>query len=104
MDFKAAHKCFIEQGSGLVIDAASNRLPTKSVLLYRITSFIITKDRDIDNFAGGKLDAIYQADDEYFNLSTYHYHAPNMSLIPQYYHHHRQHDRQGQQRYNHYDQ
>ena len=30
--------------------------------------------------------------------------TPNMSPVPQHYHHHRQYDRQGHQRYNHYDQ
>ena len=67
MDFKVAGKCFIEQGSGLVVDASGNKLPTKSVLFCRVTPFIITMDVDIENFAGGKVDAIYQADEEYFN-------------------------------------
>ena len=33
-----------------------------------MTPFIITKDGDIDNFVGRKVDAIYQADEEYFNF------------------------------------
>ena len=179
MDFKVAGKCFIEQGSGLVIDTAGNRLPTKSVLFCRMAPFIITEDGDVDNFAGEKVDAIYQATDEYIDFfkeqarelqaekshsiitsvflaitgtrhknrrrqvmgisptpvmmgmtnpiivadtlapstsegpthynnadrgrSTCHHSTPNMSPVPQHYHQHRQHDRQRQQRYNHYD-
>ena len=68
MDFKVAGKCFVGQGSGLVVDAAGNRPPTKSILFCRMTPFINTKDGDIDNFAGGKVDAIYQADDKYFDF------------------------------------
>ena len=33
-----------------------------------MTPFIITKDGDIDNLAGGKVDAIYQADDQYLDF------------------------------------
>ena len=33
-----------------------------------MTLFIINKDGDIGNFAGGKVDTIYQADDKYFNF------------------------------------
>ena len=65
MDFKIAGKCFVKQESGLVVDASGNRLPTKSVLFYRMSPFIITKDGDIDNFTGGKVDAIYQAGGQY---------------------------------------
>ena len=35
--------------------------------------------------------------------STCHCSTPNMSSVPQYSHHHRQYDRQGQHRYNHYN-
>ena len=68
MDFKVAGKCFVEQESGLVVHASGNKVTAKSVLFCRMTPFIITKEGDIDNFAGGKVDAIYQADDEYFDL------------------------------------
>ena len=33
-----------------------------------MTPFIITEDGDIDNCAGGRVHAIYQADDQYFNF------------------------------------
>ena len=68
MDFKVAGKCFIKQGSGLVVDTAVNRLPARCVLCCSMAPFIITEDGDIDNFAGGKVDTIYQADDEYFDF------------------------------------
>ena len=68
MDLKVAGKCFIEQGSGLVVDKLGNKLPAKSVLFCKMTPFIITEDGDIDKFKGGKIDAIYQADDQYFNF------------------------------------
>ena len=42
----------MKQGSGLVVDVAGNRLPTKSVLFCSMTPFITTEDGDIDNFAG----------------------------------------------------
>ena len=58
----------MEEGSGVVIGSSGNRLPTKSVLFCRMTPFIITEDGDIENFAGGKVDNIYQADDQYFQL------------------------------------
>ena len=51
-----------------MVDAAANKLPTKSVLFCSITPFIITEDGDIDSFAQGKLDAIYQADDQYLDF------------------------------------
>ena len=68
MDLKVTGKCFIEQGSGLVVDASGNRLPMKSVLFCRMTPFIIIEGGDIDNFTGGQVDAIYQADDQHFGF------------------------------------
>ena len=68
MDFKVAGKCFVEQGSVLLVVVLGNRLPAKSVLFCRMTSFMITKDGDIDNFEGAKVDAIYQVDDQYFDF------------------------------------
>ena len=68
MDLKVISKCFIKQESGLVLDEAGNKLPAKSVLFCKMMPFIITKDWDIDNFEGGKMDAIYQADDQYFDF------------------------------------
>ena len=66
MDIKATGKCIIKQGSGLVTTDKS--LSTKSFLLCRMTPFIITEDADIDNFTGGKVYAIHQVDDQFFNF------------------------------------
>ena len=56
------------QGSGLVMDEVGNKLQAKSVLFCKMTPSIITEDRDIDKFKGGKMDAIYKVDDQYFNF------------------------------------
>ena len=53
MDIKVISKCFIEQCSGLTVDAASNRIPTTSVIFCKKITFIITEDEDISLFAGG---------------------------------------------------
>ena len=66
MDLKVTGKCFIEQESGLVIDEAGNKLLAKSVMICQITPFVITEEGDINNFTGGKMEAIYQADDQSF--------------------------------------
>ena len=42
--------------------------PTESVPFCRMTPFIITEDGNINNFVGGKVDDIYQADDQYFDF------------------------------------
>ena len=67
MDLKVISKCFVEQGLGMVIDKVGNKLPAKSILFCKMTSFIITEDGNITKFDSGKMDAIYQADDQYFN-------------------------------------
>ena len=33
-----------------------------------MTPFLITKDGDVDKFEGGKMDAIYLGDDQYFKF------------------------------------
>ena len=38
----------------------------QSVLVCKLIPFIITAEGDIDNFAGGKMEVIYQGDDQYF--------------------------------------
>ena len=66
MDIKVVAKCFIEEGSGLIVDAAGNRIPAKSVIFCKKWPFIITEDGNIDLFAGG--DGCHQATDEDFNF------------------------------------
>ena len=68
MDIKVVSKCLIEQGSDLIVDAAGKRILAKSVIFCKKRPFIITKDGDIDLFAGGEMDVIYQATDEDFNF------------------------------------
>ena len=47
-----------------MVDTSGKRLPAKSVLFCRMTSFVITEDGAINNFAGGKVDDIYQVDEQ----------------------------------------
>ena len=68
MDLTIAGKCFIEQGSDLVVDSGGNRIQGKSVIFCKKKAFIITEDGDIDKFSGEEMDVIYQAADEDFNL------------------------------------
>ena len=72
MDIKAVSKCFIEQGSDLIVDAAGNRIPAKLVIFCNKRPFIITKDGDIDGFAGEEMDVIYQAVGEDLNFFESH--------------------------------
>ena len=41
MDLKVTGMCFIEQGSGLVMDEAGNKLPAKSALFCKVMPFIM---------------------------------------------------------------
>ena len=68
MDLKGKGKCFVKQGSGMVVDEAGNKLPAKSILFSKMTPLIITEDGNIHKFKGGKMDAVYQADDKYFKF------------------------------------
>ena len=67
MDFKVSARCAIEQDTGLVVDETGNKLPAKSVVLCKITPFIITEDGDIHYFMGGKRETVFQAGDECFS-------------------------------------
>ena len=68
MDLKIVSKCFIEQGSDLVVDSAGNRIPANSVIFCKKRACIIIKDGDISKFSGEEMDVIYQAADEDFNV------------------------------------
>ena len=68
MDLKINGKCFIEQGSDLIVDSAGIRVPAKSVIFCKRRAFIITEDGDIDKFAEVEMDVIYQATDKDFNF------------------------------------
>ena len=60
MDPKIVGRCFIEQGSDLIVDSTGNRIPAKSVIFCKKRALVIRKDGDID--------VIYQAADEDFNF------------------------------------
>ena len=68
MDFKVTGKCFLKQESCLVIDETGNKLPVKSVMFWRMIPFVITEEGDINNFTGGKMETIFQADDQFFKF------------------------------------
>ena len=68
MYFKVTGKCFIKQESGLFIDEAGNMLPAQFVMFCRITPFVITEEGDINNFTGGKMESIYQVDNQFFEF------------------------------------
>ena len=68
MDFKVAAKCTTEQDTGLVVDETSNKLPVKSMVLCKMTPFIITEDGDINYFVGGKMETVFQVDGKCFEF------------------------------------
>ena len=47
---------------------AGNRSPVGSVIMCKLTPLVITKDGDINYVGGGKMEIVYQADDEYFEF------------------------------------
>ena len=56
MDCKIAEKCFIKQGSDLIVNSAGNRIPAKSIICCKKIAFIITEDGNIDKFSGEEMD------------------------------------------------
>ena len=48
MDFKVVPKHVIKQDTGLVVDEAGNKLPARTVIMCKITPFVISEDGDID--------------------------------------------------------
>ena len=68
MECRNAAQCFVEQETGLVLDMAGNRLPAGSVIMYKLTAFVIMENGDIDYVVGGKMEMVYQADDWYFKF------------------------------------
>ena len=68
MDLKVAAKCVIKQDTGLVVDEAGNKLPVKAVIICKMSPFIIIEEADIEYLASGKMETVYQVDDQYFEL------------------------------------
>ena len=67
MESKIAAQCVVEYKSGLVLDMAGNKLPARSVIMCKLNAFF-TEDGDIDYMRGGKMEMVYQADDQYFEF------------------------------------
>ena len=68
MENTNAAQCMVVQDTGLVLDMAGNRLPAGSVIMCKLTTFVITEDSDIDYIGGGKMEMVYQATDQYFEF------------------------------------
>ena len=60
-----AAQCFVEQETGLVLDMEGNKLPAGSVIMCKLTPFVIMEDGYINYMGGGKMEMVYWADDEY---------------------------------------
>ena len=65
MASKVSAQCFIQQETGFLIDESGNKLQAKSVVMCQSIPYMITKEGDIDHFAGDKIENIYHADDRY---------------------------------------
>ena len=63
MAYQVAAKCSMEQETGFLVDEAGNKLQGKSVVMCQMTPFVITKEGNVDYFAGGKMENIYHADE-----------------------------------------
>ena len=68
MESTIAAQCIVEHHSGLVLDMERNKLPAGSVILCKLTVFIIIEDGDIDYVGGGKMEMVYQANGWYFTF------------------------------------
>ena len=65
MDSSITTQCFLERETGLILDMVGNRLPAGSVIMCKLTPFVITKNGDIDYVGGSKMEMVYWTDDEY---------------------------------------
>ena len=68
MDSSITAQCFVERESSLILDMVGNRLPVGSVIMCKLTPFVITKDGDINYMGGSNMEMVYQVDDEYFKF------------------------------------
>ena len=68
MDSSITDQCFVEREFSLILDMAGNRLPLGSVIMCKLTLFVIMMDGDIDYVGGSKMDMVYWADDKYFEF------------------------------------
>ena len=68
MASQVAAKHFMEQETGFLVDEAGNKIQAKSVVICQMTPFVITKEGNINHFAGGKMENVYHADERYYNF------------------------------------
>ena len=68
MESAIAAQCIVEQDTGLVLDMAGNKLPAGSVIMCKLTAFVIMEDSDIDYTGRGKMKMVYQTNDQYFKF------------------------------------
>ena len=68
MESTIAAQCIVKQDTGLVLHMAGNKLHAGSVIICKLTAFVIMEDSDIDYVGGGKMEMVYQADDWYFEF------------------------------------
>ena len=68
MEITIAAQCFVKQDTGLMLDMTGKKLPAGSVIMCKLTPFVITDDGDIDYLGGGKMQMVYQADDRSFEF------------------------------------
>ena len=68
MESTIAAQCIVEQGNDFVLDMAGNKLSEGSVIMCKVTAFVITEDGGIDYIGDGKMEMVYQADDQYSNF------------------------------------
>ena len=66
MESKIAAQCIVKHESGLVLDMAANKLLAGSVIKCKLTAFVIMENDDTDYVGGGKMEMVYQANDQYF--------------------------------------
>ena len=68
MESTIVAQCFVEQDTGLMLDMTGNNLPARSLIMCKLTSFVIMEDSNINYVGGGKIEMVYQADDKYFKF------------------------------------
>ena len=59
MESTIAAQCTVEQDTGLVLDMAGKKFPAGSVIMCKLTAFVITEVYNIDYIGGDKLEMVY---------------------------------------------
>ena len=61
------HICICQPETDFYIDTDGAALPADATLLHKKKPFIITKELHMDEFLGGEMDVVYQANDDEFS-------------------------------------